>query len=228
MVGIDMIRSAELQSILFDINKFKSAANTFQMKYNCLPGDCPKASGYSLGNNGNGNGNIDEGWCDSVPDYSTAANVEIFLFWQHLANAGLIPGTFTGQPGPANAITAILNVNVPSSKVSGGGFSFGNILAGSQCNVVLFSSANYNNYIALGSQINSGDQMQGPILTPKEAMSLDQKIDDGYPSTGNVVTLVPLWFDGNGFPVCVTSTNPPAYNTSLNTRACHLLFTQAF
>ena len=45
-VGQDLIRSAELNSVVTDINKYKTAINTFNLKYNAMPGDMSNATSY--------------------------------------------------------------------------------------------------------------------------------------------------------------------------------------
>ena len=46
LVGRDLIRSAELQTIITDKNKYITAVNTFRTKYNELPGDMKTATTY--------------------------------------------------------------------------------------------------------------------------------------------------------------------------------------
>jgi prepilin-type N-terminal cleavage/methylation domain-containing protein len=106
LVGQDMIRAAELRSITTEKDQIQTAVMLFKNKYLGLPGDlsnatafwgtmptgtCPNASG---GNgtqtcNGNGDGNI---IINAVLNY----NSESVLIWQHLSNAGLIEGKYTG------------------------------------------------------------------------------------------------------------------------------------
>ena len=130
LTGQSLIRQAELQSILADVNKFSTAAFTFQGKYAALPGDMPNATSYwginpncSTGGagtgtetcNGNGNGLIDMMAPDnSCCEYGTS--MEQFLFWQHLGNAGLIPGQFSG--GGPNYWACTPGVNCPGGKAN--------------------------------------------------------------------------------------------------------------
>ncbi len=60
LVGRDLIRLAELRADISAVNKFDAAANTFRLKYNCIPGDCANATQFLAGAyNGNGNGAIE-------------------------------------------------------------------------------------------------------------------------------------------------------------------------
>jgi prepilin-type N-terminal cleavage/methylation domain-containing protein len=133
-VGSSMIRQAQIMSTSADVQTYISAVNTFQQKYNALPGDFATATTYWGTNpncatggagtgtqtcNGDGNGHI-VNWAIPLPPLSTMEGV---YAWQHLANAGMINGSFSGastnmpygqyQPG----------YNVPQSKLNNAGFS---------------------------------------------------------------------------------------------------------
>lgn len=46
LAGKDLIHAAEVRSTIGDIEKLHTAIHTFQLKYNCLPGDCANATDY--------------------------------------------------------------------------------------------------------------------------------------------------------------------------------------
>lgn len=228
LVGHEMIRAAEVRSVISDVEKIRTAVNTFKMRYNCLPGDCGNAGNLGLGTSGNGNGVVDEGWCYLPQDTSNAGNVELYRFWLHLANANLFPGSFTGTAGAGNAITSVINTNVPASRFPGGGYSIMNMMPGGGC--AFFPNANYSNIIVFGAQI-SASPTAGPLLTPAEASSIDQKVDDGMPGTGRVLTLNNSWYisAGYGSGNCVTSDLVTAtYALTYKGRGCSLNFSQVF
>jgi prepilin-type N-terminal cleavage/methylation domain-containing protein len=130
-VGSSMIRQSHIMSAAADAQTYISAVNTFQQKYTALPGDFASATSYWGTNpncatggagtgtqtcNGNGDGHITY-WVNPL-------NVmEGIYAWQHLANAGMINGTYPGastnmpygkfQPG----------YNIPQSKLTNAGFS---------------------------------------------------------------------------------------------------------
>jgi prepilin-type N-terminal cleavage/methylation domain-containing protein len=100
LMGQSLIRGAELRSLSADLQRYNAAIMTFRDKYFSLPGDMPNAYAFwgvavgctnddtnitATGCNGNGDGNV-----TSVNDQESAR------FWQHLALAGLIEGTYTG------------------------------------------------------------------------------------------------------------------------------------
>ena len=103
LAGQNMIRAAELRSVITEFQTYQTSQRTFQGKYLALPGDmtnatdfwgsaggagfigdgCEAASGTGTQTcNGNGNGAINTP--ASASEYG-----ERFTYWQHLANAGL-------------------------------------------------------------------------------------------------------------------------------------------
>src|SRR5690348_16652658 len=49
LIGRDLIRSAEVRATVSQQQQFSSAANTFQVKYNTVPGDLTTAQATRLG-----------------------------------------------------------------------------------------------------------------------------------------------------------------------------------
>ncbi len=124
-VGRHMIRSAELQSVIADVNRYKNAAKLFRDKYKYLPGDFPRAAEFwgaymgcptpSSSNtervratcDGNGDGFV--GTSRGNPMYINVIDsgmgggfgvadisVEPTWIWQHLSNSGFIEGQYSG------------------------------------------------------------------------------------------------------------------------------------
>jgi prepilin-type N-terminal cleavage/methylation domain-containing protein len=46
LAGRDLIRAAELRSLVSEVERYNSAVNAFKLKYNCLPGDCATATNF--------------------------------------------------------------------------------------------------------------------------------------------------------------------------------------
>lgn len=196
LIGQNLIKAAELNSVVVEFRKFQSAVNTFSDKYNALPGDfknatdfwgapggnlanCPNTAGTGTETcNGDNNGLI-------TFDNGPAKYNEAFTFWQHLANAGLIDGSYTGISGPNAAIHAIIETNAPKSKFNGGGWTSRVIPISFTGSTSAFNTK-YGNTFDFGTQ-TSNDSTQEPIMTPKELWQIDSKIDDGMPGTGTVV-----------------------------------------
>src|ERR1044071_4467321 len=66
LTGKTLIDGAKKKQMHRKFEEIATAYNTFRTKYNCLPGDCARASTFGLGSNGNGN-NKHEGGGDVHP-----------------------------------------------------------------------------------------------------------------------------------------------------------------
>jgi prepilin-type N-terminal cleavage/methylation domain-containing protein len=236
LVGMDLIRSAQLRSVARDIEMFQAAINSFRGKYNALPGDIVNATQFwpeenathaicivtpstdTKTCNGNGNGMVE------------GNTYESFRFWQHLANANLISGTYTGVAGSATIGDHDPNVNAPASKISGAGYSAfwsGNTAGVSSGTSWMFDGI-YANVIEFG-KCGAWDCIL-PAITPTEMYSIDLKLDDGKPGMGRVVTRPN---DVSGHPECVNGTNSQTstatYKTDTVTSvACGFIYRQVF
>lgn len=233
LTGQDLIRASELNSVQADVNKFKTAVNTFRIKYNGLPGDLINAESYwgqvsataatcfgtSSGTattcNGNGNGII-------TYDISLSPRAnESFRFWQHLSNAGLIPGSFLGRAGGAGVFDPDLSStpNIPASRISGTGYSVNNPSEGGWTATNFLT--NRPNFFMFGALAANGSTTAAAISNA-DARSIDAKTDDALPGTGNVQT-------GNNsmHSACATTnvSSTAAYTLSSSTsQACVLIF----
>jgi prepilin-type N-terminal cleavage/methylation domain-containing protein len=219
LVGRDLIRQSEIRSVFSDLEKIQSSILAFQSKYNYLPGDFDRAERFwgsdpggcppsvvtasnttpkSTTCNGNANGKIDTaGWvaCGAAP---TAFQQEPFRLWQHLANAGLYSGLYSGVQGSNNARSGIVGVNIPkSSKLPQIGYQLMNFdgvqPAGGTAATSWFDDTYYY-VIFIGRQSTDCSATQGyepnqPFVSATEARSTDQKFDDGRPGTGTLRTL---------------------------------------
>jgi prepilin-type N-terminal cleavage/methylation domain-containing protein len=199
--GQSLIKAAELRSVSMDHQRYLTAIATFRDKYFTIPGDMSNAqafwgaAGTCPGNNaspsttpatcnGDGNGQLRS---------NAPTSNEPFRFWQHLANAGLIEGNFTGVSNSATATdsAAVFGLNIPRSKVNNAGWHIGWMGDVPISDTTRFEG-NYGNIFYFGS-IAPGGTATNPILKPEDAWNIDTKMDDGRPATGNLVT----WeFDG--------------------------------
>ena len=225
-VGQSLIHTAQLNAVISEFNRYQTAVQNFKQQYMALPGDMTNATSFwgSAGGTGadatcmntvsttaatcNGNG-------DGLIDMSVATWDESARFWQHLANAKMIEGSYTGVFGA----THVTGVNVPASK-------YGN------------NTAWFVQYASIltpgGAAIFATDYGTGDVfstapdsaytLTPKDAWSIDKKIDDGKPGLGNVIL--------QNWPVCsnAASTNDltAIYKLTTATASCGLIFLASF
>ncbi len=193
LAGQSLIRAAELRSVGTEFTRWHTSIYAFRDKYFALPGDMTNAQSFwgiaaaCPGTNAqpsttpatcNGNGNI---IFESAP--SGATGNEYFRLWQHLANAGLIEGSYAGVQGSGGVNHAVAGFNAPASKINGGCWTLGYTTA-------IASNANYydvpaGNQWLFGNENSSGSCKNG-ILVPAELWGIDKKMDDGKPGTGKI------------------------------------------
>ena len=232
--GQALIRAAEIKGTLSSISKYSAAALTFRDKYFALPGDMPNATSFwgaspdcytgsttlitTTTCNGNGDGRV--GYSNGL-DYSsttthdsTDAFYEEQMFYQHMALAGLIEGSYRFCPNYANSATCGGSLSMlPGSTV--GTVKMNHLALGVTSNeggVQWYKPAGFSltsaNWFYLASQgqvlPNNGSycgygQCPGPSV--QDAWNIDTKIDDGKPGTGSVIA---FQYDSD----CYSGTDP--------------------
>jgi hypothetical protein len=196
--GQELLESARLKSLLTQVNEYRVATSIFLEKYGALPGDYDKAKEYIDDKLQNGNG---DGKIDGPGLASHGAGHEALSFWSHLAAAGLI-----SPPGEnSSGGHATFGKGAPSTRI-GGGFT---IVYGE------FDSAKH--WFVAGTE--NGDKGNGALLTPMQALSLDQKIDSGNPLNGQFRVK-----EGAGAAPNSCITNRGLYNSKTKTAACVVYF----
>jgi prepilin-type N-terminal cleavage/methylation domain-containing protein len=241
LVGKDMIRAAEMRSIITEKDEVQTAVMLFKNKYLGLPGDLSNATdfwgtmptgtcsntvaGASGGTgtqtcNGNGDGMI------NGAELNSNANAEAVLFWQHLSNAKMIKGTYSGiWTNWADTKTYY------SSKMMTAYWYVDSFTGATSIDLVLFEGDYGNSLFHRGPSDNNPDSEEDKsfVLTPMEAWNIDKKIDDGLPGVGKVNTLER---DGaNCNTLAASATNPAAsysYNLGYKGIACSLNFKNMF
>jgi len=230
ITGKTLIRSANVKAIISDYQTYQSAINAFTLKFDALPGDMPNASDiwgaadggdglgadcYNVDSTGNtstcnGNGNLVIGGLPFLH--------ETFRAWQHLANAELIAGSFSGRSGPGGGNHAVENFNSPSSSLTNSGFSFKSI-SGVWGDANWFQNR-YENMIVYGRYSTTEWETLGRILTGSETWLIDKKIDDGYPAKGKIWAF--------HWSLCTTASSntdySAEYNITTTENSCALLF----
>ena len=232
LVGQDLIKSAELRNAIGESKQYQSAINAFRLKYNGLPGDLKNAetlwgqaaSGSSCQTtlptttetcNGDGNKYI---------GIHGDPGREVHRVWQHLSNAAMIEGSYTGVPGPGGIYDTVIGTNAPAGPIKGSGWSILSlrdaINIGSWYNNIFRPNGSYN-WLELGGDANTGSLMATAIMTPQDAWNIDDKMDDGKPGTGRVTT-----FNTSTHANCATSSTASSadYNLSYTDIACNLFF----
>lgn len=177
--GQELIQNAQVNAAAAQIKSIQAAGQTFIGNYGVLPGDMmspatrlPNCSTAPCSNPGNEDWALDAAlsWGDPI----TSAN-ERFLFWQHLAAAGLIGGV-------SNVADLGFGRGQPSSAVRGGyrvGFWGGGSFWYSD------TTQPRGHVLWLTGTQSGAAVTEGWRVWPCAALQkLDQKIDDGKPGLG--------------------------------------------
>jgi prepilin-type N-terminal cleavage/methylation domain-containing protein len=247
LVGKDLIHQAELRNILAEKDRIVASVITFRAKYNCLPGDCKNATAFwgtdtscpntpsnAMAKRETCNGN-DDGKINSSSTFDT----EQFRFWQHLANAGLWPGEFTGAVGGTDAAwrnesdDVVVGQNMPSASFQkASGWLVGN-LSKSATDSWWFAGE-YGNFLTVGGTPffngGAGGWFAEAFLTPADTFGLDSKIDDGKPGTG-IIRVNYTASASSVWAPCITlpiSTTGSRYAVTTAEKNCNLIFTSQF
>lgn len=244
LAGRELIRVAELRSVTANYEQYQTAMLAFQLKYRCLPGDCPRATFFfGVDPNGCPNGGGDSGTCDGNANgriggvaATDVDRCEGFHFWVQLSAAGLIPGKYVTVTD-ADCYTSLADTgdtHVPRSKVGRGAMwtmlSHGRIITGSSGNPVwladAFYTGFYNNYLALGSHGSINRTSLNAVLNGQEAYGIDVKIDDGKPDLGKIRTVLQGNPHFTSSANCADNPTPglAKYDITSSTINCSLLF----
>lgn len=231
LVGRDLIHAAAIRSQISQIEKFKTATNTFRVKYNYLTGDMPPSQAAQLGfftfeSIGGGSQKVSgmgiSGMCAYGDNNGTIEDPERYVFWQHLSEAKLIEGQYGGTATSYHIGTAA------------SGFLFcntGNIVDSSNSPQMSLLTSQRDNFmptaklggnvviapalyeILAGTPFYSIEKASENnyfmiITTANDNYTIDSKIDDAIPLTGKVrETTSSSWGHGSATN-CTTGTYP--------------------
>jgi prepilin-type N-terminal cleavage/methylation domain-containing protein len=208
LVGQTLIEAAAVRAQITQIEKFNTATNTFYGKYGYLPGDIPAGPAAQFGfaargqyaGQGDGNGVIEGNCYGGIPNNTgtTQSAGETAMFWVDLSAANLIEGQFNTATSnasncSANISGAALNAWFPQAKIGQGSYVL--VMGGTGGNVgyMNFSAAGPNFFEVEGVTL-LGNGFNGTVnptsqMTVQQAYSIDNKIDDGLPTSGNVLAI---------------------------------------
>jgi prepilin-type N-terminal cleavage/methylation domain-containing protein len=210
LTGQDLIRAAEVRATISQIEKYNTAVNTFYGKYDALPGNMNATTAATFGFStvgrtgavgfGSGNGVI--------------TGDEELMFWVDLSSpiaGGLIDGSFTAGAGYTddNELVALGGLKValylPPAKLGRGNYIW-TWSGGWQA--YASPPGDGQNYFSLSTPATLGGSstphVPSTTLTVTQAYSIDKKMDDGMPQSGNVMAIadggygLPIWAAGGG------------------------------
>ena len=230
--GRSLIHAAELRAQLTDLQKYKIAVTTFQLKYTAYPGDMSNATDYwgAGTTNGNGNGQVESAssYDDGIGNFTRVSPDNGFFdgerpdFFRQLTLSGLITQSFNGS--------AVLGKGYPTVRLnpSAGMFASGKWEGDEMGNDAYANSLKIIKstiYMAASvvkpSQFNNSSSAFNDftgVFTPEEIWSIDNKADDGLPASGAILAQ-----SFGVSPACVLGGT--AYNiTEETSRVCNMLF----
>lgn len=207
LAGQSLIRAAQLRAVNAEYQRYSAAISSFRDKYFALPGDMTNAVRF-WGAQAGATADGPDATCIALLTAATSAATcngngdgqlnslsgnwyERYRFWQHLANAGLIEGQYSGVTSGAtvSTSTSTTGVNVPASKFSNGAWYFGywGDQTGASAN---WFAGSYGNALLVGANV-TGSYSFGALFNADEAWNFDVKTDDGLPGSGKVMTPAP-------------------------------------
>ncbi len=193
--GKSLINSAEIQKTITDFNSYRVALNNFTLQYDALAGDMRDAEDYfGAANTNNGDGN--NHWDDPI--------VEGLRTWEHLSLAKLVKGTYVGPP-----LQYDTGVTLPAS-------SYNTRWHALEVTLTSFGNTHYSGKVL---KISDGDNNVHWCagMTVENTVSLEKKMDDGSPVTGNV-------YAGNPCGSETQCVNSDAYVKSARGMGCQVMF----
>lgn len=189
LTGQSLIHAAELRAVVSELERYRTATQSFRSTYMALPGDMHEAtrfwkyrSGPDCINNTGAATDTLSGTCDGNGN-GQVVHGESFLFWQHLALAGLIEGSYTGVTGPLTSEDHIIGRNAPASRLSGTGWG---VFYRSSTNGTpdrMFDGLYEHSFIH-GNKDPVTGWPEAASMRPEDAWNIDSKIDDGKPAQG--------------------------------------------
>lgn len=229
LVGQDLIKAAEVRATITQVEKYNTSLYAFRTRFGGIPGDVSAGTAARFGmatrdgGTGRGDGN---GLIDGSGGAALIACGETLLFWRDLSYANLIDGSYTAATDSAAGGCPVVasgfqNVYFPPAKLGKGTY------------FTVFTNAGLNYYQAAGisSTDANGDYTLTATITPNEGFNMDNKVDDGYPLTGQIqakystsalnATPTPTSTD------CVSDATGNPYNTVsayANTQLCQMIY----
>lgn len=200
LVGNDLIEAAKLRKDQSLIQEYDTAANTFRLKYNYLPGDLPNAAtfGFDAASSGDGNKRIQLVSGYNGPKSISSLNAtsapylkaEWFRVFHHLGEAGLV--NFDGNYNTSATTNIIAGTYYPEmANVDTSGTNLHSAIA--KPGVILSYEQNNRisgHFFRMGAVPYPWSNTPYVVFlggyTPAKAKRIDLKFDDGLPVSGKI------------------------------------------
>lgn len=251
-VGLNIKHTAELKTVTDEITRMREVIGIFKERYQTLPGDMYNATKYwgaadadsdickitastdRTTCNGDGNNSV------TTPGDGTTY-YEAHRFWQHLVNANLMDGTYTGHRAGSDADATCLSSNHCGHSSFKNGLYYPATVKeevdyfkpdtlpgllmypGDKGHVmVLFRNSSQGG--------SSGAFVGSPLFTAEDAYNIDMKFDDGKPAFGGMQTFKPASSSSYLDNTCATTDDETTAKYQLTARGsqCAIIFTNMF
>lgn len=247
LTGTEMLRNAEIRTIMSDKQRYVGAIDKFQSVYHALPGDMHNATSFWGAQDadpvacrrlaGTTAGSVDTKTCDGDGDDSIYGLDstdgpqerihEIFRMWQHLSNAGLLDGIYAGvnECDTTGIVCFRPGWNAPNGAIRNSTWTAIDIRAFAPFPNFFYTGPTYGHVFYFGS-LTPNTYPTSPVITPREMWSIDDKFDDGLPASGNILAIKPIATGNPRANNCATTsvTSTARYNMNLSTPECMLVF----
>lgn len=181
LTGQTLIKSAEMNSFISDIERFKSAFARFQTQYEQLPGDMDNAYDYWGSDCGDSAANCN-GDGDAV---ASAEDNEGIVFWNHLYVSGLLDDYSQQITDPGENCT--FGKNIPYTAIDGVSMiPHTDLLEAKSLSISNVDQLFVFSLVYEGS--DSTDCVEGnDVFSAEQLYTIDKKIDDGFAYSGKVL-----------------------------------------
>ena len=190
VAGDSLIKQAELNSVITDMQGYQTAYNNFQSRYNGVPGDLVNAESY-WPSSGSTPCSVTAAQCngdgDGLISYSTGTVDETLSAMRELVLAGMVSAGIPAIPDGNNGGVKVVGVTNPESRVVGAGY----LIAGPAINFGGVTSPwndGSTNALFIGKIDIFGNSLTAGAIKPMDAFMVDSKIDDGQANSGGAFT----------------------------------------
>lgn len=191
--GQALISRAKINGVIVDVGKYRTAYGKFQEIYQAIPGDYVDATEHWGANTATActgsptaaDRTPKKLTCNGNGDNIIVPREHVFV-WQHLSNAGLVEGTFTGTLDSAGGITP--GENAPAGPFESSTFYIDT--SGPHVGLAAYYDQPRITELAFGRRVN-GSWPSSPVLTPTDQYAIDIKMDEGTPGNGKIMSLKP-------------------------------------
>lgn len=174
-----LIESGKRQSLIREFENIITSIRAFQLEYDSLPGDMADAYDYWGANCGSDISSNSTGGCNGDNNGRFDGIGEMFLSWQHLRLAEIMPDLKiqAGYTYPGGAASYTVGTSIPRS-------SYGNESAFMLLYWYPPFTQTTANHLQLIKPYNSGANHGADSIGSRDALRVDKKLDDGLPNSG--------------------------------------------